>query len=388
MKPPRRAARPMRRKAGCVLALGLAIAAPAACSKKSVDQGALSASAGTPLFTYWIGIHCFMEQLPDHVYGLHQISAYPTEPAMTMLSAYLVTGNPVFRQDTEDQLQFAHSLENSDHLLVIPKYPWVSRDYQARHIYNLALAGMLLKEPTYVRWADDCAQAMVDHLSRVSHLDRDGVVRTIFYNTYETAPPYQALSPPGVSPNQNAGVGLAFTLLYHMSQSSLYDAGIAREIALAELHASAAYQTSLGEIALTDGDPLSRFDTNYGSYTALLWLFSNEYWQDSTLSSAISHAAMWLSRSDLLVSATSGWEYPAPDYATLVIGQARYPECWSRLLLYWKTSIITSGQRRLWADECLRQVYELSSSQLPSGATPFCYFQFMGMPEEEYLPGH
>lgn len=227
---------------------------------------------------------------------------------------------------------------------------------------------------------------MVEHLARATHLDRDGIARTIFFNSYDTAPPYLPLSPPGVSPNQNAGVGLAFTLLYHTSTSSQFHASVAREIALAELHASAAYQTPMGEIALTDGDPLSRFDTNYGSYTALLWLLSNEYWQDSTLTSTIHRAAVWLSRSDLLVSETSGWEYPAPDYSTLVIGRARYPERWSRLLLYWTTGVITSSQRRLWADECLRQVYELSSERLPSGATPFCYFQLLGMPDEEYLP--
>lgn len=369
------------------LTLWLGIAAPAACSKNSVDQNVSSAAAEAPLLGYWSRIHRHMERLPDHVYGLDQISAYPTEPAMTFLSAYLATGNQLYRQAVEDQLQFAHSLENSDRLLLIPQYPWVSRDYQARHIYNLAIAGMLMNEQKYVGWADACAQAMIDHLTRAPHLDRDGVLRLLFSNTYELVPPYRADSPPRVSPNQNAGVGLAFTLLYHISSSRLFLSPVARDIALAELHASAAYQTPLGEIALTEGTPLSRFDTNYGSYTAFLWLLSNEYWQDSTLSSAISLAAEWLSRSDLLISETSGWEYPAPDYSTLVIGQARYPEYWNRLLLYWKTSVLTSGQRRVWADQCLSQVYGLSSDRLPSGATPFCYFQLMGMPEEEYLPG-
>lgn len=127
------------------LALALVPLAPAACSRKAVSHEATSETAGTALVAYWNRIDRYMEKLPGHLYGLDQISAYPTEPAMTFLSAYLVTGNRVFRQDAEDQLQFAHSLENHDHLLVIPKYPWVSRDYLARHIYNLAIAGLLFR---------------------------------------------------------------------------------------------------------------------------------------------------------------------------------------------------------------------------------------------------
>lgn len=70
-----------------------------------------------------------------------------------------------------------------------------------------------------------------------------------------------------------------------------------------------------------------------------------------------------------------------------VIGRSRYPERRSRLLLYWITLALTPEERRAWADSSLSQVYALSSSYLPSGATPSCYFRLVGMPEEEYLPG-
>src|SRR2546423_8483113 len=62
---------------------------------------------------------------------------YPTEPALPWLSAWCVTRDPKFVVVAKKQLEYAHSREKKG-LLIAPE--GVSRDYQARQIYNFYLA--------------------------------------------------------------------------------------------------------------------------------------------------------------------------------------------------------------------------------------------------------
>src|SRR5438046_2049854 len=135
---------------------------------------------------------------------------YPTEPALPWLSAWCVTRDPKFVVVAKKQLEYAHSREKKG-LLIAPE--GVSRDYQARQIYNFYLAYRILGDGAYMNWADSCAKAMIELIPRADHevggekfklfsagfvnQDKGGVGSLGYF----------------VDANQNAEVGLAYGLL-------------------------------------------------------------------------------------------------------------------------------------------------------------------------------
>src|SRR5437899_2988246 len=89
---------------------------------------------------------------------------YPSEESLVFLTAYLYTRDDRFAQQAAKQLEYAHSREKDG--VFLTSEGLTTRDYQARQIYNFYLAYRILAERRYLRWADDCAAAMIRALPR------------------------------------------------------------------------------------------------------------------------------------------------------------------------------------------------------------------------------
>src|SRR5688572_6025548 len=92
---------------------------------------------------------------------------YPTEKAPVFLSAFSHTRDPRYAEQARVQLEYSHSREIDGVFVTSAKS--TTRDYQARHIYNFYLAYRVLGDGRYLRWADDCAAAMIRVIPRAAH---------------------------------------------------------------------------------------------------------------------------------------------------------------------------------------------------------------------------
>lgn len=350
----------------------------------------------------WNAALAHVNSLPGQVYGIDQLgddSVYPTEPAMTFLSAYEATSDGRYRAAAERQLAFAKEMETGEHFLISPTYlvqgsPVIWRDPQARQIYNFFVAYKILGDPQYLAWADDAAEAMLS-LERAPHRCGDGIVRSLFATWYVSTSPHDSVAKSGIRSvdlNQNSELGMALVLLYSTPASHLYQSPSALSAARAEILAAMSFQVTSGPyrgaLPMTEApDRICNYDTEYGSYVALLWVITNSYLHDAGLNAAIAGVAAWFTSSGLLAQNTSRWRYETAGCPQSVTPQqASYDEIWNRLALFWSTGVLTYDQRRQWAAYAFPQVQQLPSTVLPSWATPFCYYALLGMPPTEYAP--
>src|SRR5437764_10590429 len=125
------------------------------------------------------------------------------------------------RQQAVVQLDYCHGREVDG--LLVTRENLSTRDYQARQIYNFYLAYRILGDGRYLRWADDCAAAMVRLIPRGPREDPAGRTCTLFlagYFTPDGKPHHETGN--SIDPNQNAEVALAYTLLYHDPASKFF----------------------------------------------------------------------------------------------------------------------------------------------------------------------
>lgn len=335
-------------------------------STESVDQ-------------FWDSIEVLRHEQPTGYFAPPSHASYASAPALNFLAAYLTTLDDKFAQAAKVQLEYAHSRLNSDHLfpLIENRTPArATRDSLARYVYTMALAGHIFQDPKYVDWADDTAEAMLQHLRRDEVAMQSGNLYRVFYAAYDATSPYGVQSPLNVSNNQTAAIGLGFTLLHHEPRSRFYRSAEAAEVALGHLYSSLDSQPSEGVVPL--GDAGTYPDTSYGAYTAFAWGVANRFWQDARIATAIDRAATWL-ESVGMHEERYNREGPQPLFVE---------GAFTRALVFWEAGkdpapLIRYGYELL--DDPEIAAIEITKLNRD---TPFAFFHVAGVPRDVYYPRH
>lgn len=236
------------------------------------------------------------ERLPDKAFTKvvqgFDPKTYPSESAVGFLSAYAVAGDQKCLIYAKQQLDFARSLENSDHLLPFHgSSKVIAKVSQARLIWGYIIAYLATKDAAYLRWADDAAAGMM--LLKRSPIRYKSTDHNVFHYTYSPDKPYSPIEGAVIDPNQEAIIGLVFTILYHTPASRFADSAQAKHIARENLDAVVAVQAEGGELPLTQNRN-TQYDTMYGSFAAMGLYWANRYWKDPKYDGALRRAANWL----------------------------------------------------------------------------------------------
>ena len=303
--------------------------------------------------------------------------AYPTEESLVFLCAYSLTRDPRYAKQAATQLEYAHAREKNGILLTSTSE--TTRDYQARQIYNFYLAYRLLGDGRYLRWADDCARAMIRVIPRAPHTAARET-HTLFFAGYYTADGTPARENGQViDVNQNAEIALAYSLLYHDPASAFFLDPLAKAIAYDELLASMSVQDmTSGAIPLTENIPGP--DTAYGSYAAFSWVWCALLWNDARFEPHLRAAGRWLAPRMNLATDSERY-YPREGRGPIPNWEANY-----RIPLLWHCQVDAS---RFTADLASRThdpgVAEGASNN--SAPAYWAYFDLMGVPRTYYLDG-
>jgi hypothetical protein len=213
----------------------------------------------TTLNDYWSAMHNVQSSAGPA--GLDY--EYPTEPAMEFVSAYITPTDPrlnaLYKIALLTQLQFAQTqskwcpLPEIDGLLTTDPVGGPRRaliDPTGRHISNLLLASRLIDpDGADLRAAaDQVADAVVTKIWPLSlgHPDPQ-TCQTLLAADYPKGPGGYSFDVANlvVDLNQQAALGLAFTLLYHDPQSKYHRSENARVIALNHLDATVQAQVTV-----------------------------------------------------------------------------------------------------------------------------------------------
>lgn len=337
---------------------------------------------------FWYSMHDYMQILPGKVFGKDSFTQdhYPAQAAISLLSAYLITKDEVFAKDAERQLEYAHSFENKDNLFVSYAFnfeyvqPQICREHLSRHIYSLYAGYKILGDKKYLEWADNNAAAMLNFLKRDKTFFKQKTYN-LFYTCYHAEPPYNPYIGQGVFivPNQNASLGMAFTLLYHDPNSKFYKSKILKDFAYTELRASMALQEDDGTILLPIG--IGGHDTLYGTYTSFSWAVANHFWQNLEFEKHIKKAGKWLKQ-----------------YST---GQAIGIQCWRRFCgkgdldlleeIFGRIPVLytTNNLKKEFIDYGYSLMQDkkliLEELQYITREIPFCFFEIIDIPKNVYL---
>jgi len=303
---------------------------------------------------------------------------YPTEEALVFLSAYDFTREPKYADQATRQLEYSHGREQKG-LLITPHQ--VTRDYQARQIYNFYLGYRVLADARFLRWADDCARAMLKTIPRAKHT-MAGETHTLFAAGYidPAKPPAADAIGYAIDVNQNAEIALAFTLLYHDPASAFFLDPLAREIAYEELLASMSLQNmKTGEIPLTDY-LLDQPDTLYGSYGAFSWVACQTFWRDERFDPHIRAAGKWLATKMNLAKDSQRF-YPSKIDSTFI----SYSEAGFRMPLYWYCDV--DAGKLLDALFARMPTTQATAGDAGNAPSMWAWYDLLGVPRSYYLDG-
>lgn len=303
---------------------------------------------------------------------------YPTEEALVFLSAFDFTRDPKYAKQATRQLEYSHSREQND-LLITPHQ--VTRDYQARQIYNFYLGYRMLGDVRFLRWADDCARAMHKTIPRGKH-EMAGETHTLFAAGYVDPAKPQAAKELGraIDVNQNAEVALAFTVLYHDPASAFFLDPLAKEFAYEELLASMSIQDmKTGEIPLTDY-LLDQPDTLYGSYGAFSWVACQTFWREDKFDPHIHAAGKWLATKMNLAKDSQRF-YPTKIDSHFIT----YSEFGFRIPLYWYCAVDVHQM----LDDIFTRMPTTQPTPGDAGNAPcmWAWYDLLGVPRKYFVDG-
>jgi hypothetical protein len=246
-----------------------------------------------------------------------------------------MTRDPRYAKQAATQLEYAHARERDG--IFVTSEGLTTRDYQARQIYNFYLAYRLLADGKYLRWADDCAAAMVRAIPREPHTCAGDTHKLFLAGFFDASGKAAKETGNVIDVNQNAEVALAFSLLYHDPASRFFRDPLAKEIAYEELLASMSIQNiTTGEIPLTENIPGA--DTAYGSYATFSWAWCQLLWHNERLEPHLQAAGKWLAPKMDLSRDSQRWypkrieNGPVPDW-----------EICYRLPLLWHCKVDTTA---------------------------------------------
>jgi hypothetical protein len=223
---------------------------------------------------------------------------YPTEAAIFFLAGWMLTDDRECLDAARHQIGISRSWVTPEGIFDGSKsgeYPQITRDSFARHVYNCYTAYRVLGEAELLAHVDHCAEGWMKYLRR-EPLEWQGRHFRLFDVVFGTKPPHVPASGTGIDVNQNAEIGLVFTLLYHDPASRWHHNARVRDIAFEELRAGMAAQNmDTGAIPI-GGSPewIDKYDTNYGAYALFSWTWANRLWQDAEMARHIRKAVDWL----------------------------------------------------------------------------------------------
>jgi hypothetical protein len=314
--------------------------------------------------------------------GDYRSGLYPSEEAIFFLSGWMLTGDDACLKAAQTQLNVSHSWVDRNGVFdgtPSGEIDKVSRDASARHIYNYYVAYRVLGDPKMLVHVDRCADAMMQYLKREPFVYK-GQTFTLFDVVYEPRKPYKPASGTTIDANQNAELGLTFTLLYHEPASKWFHNETVRDIALSELRASMAVQNmQTGAIAIgSSPEWRDKYDTTYGCYTLFSWVWANRLWQDDPLMVGSDFGIHIRRACDWLDPAFDGDTRSVHWYPAHSVGQLDTEQVWHALPGFYDQG---RDLRRLWG------LYEASvakadGSGLPSWLCGQAYLYVMGMPAE------
>jgi hypothetical protein len=301
--------------------------------------------------------------------------AYPTEPALVFLTAYSVTRDERYARQAAKQLDYAH--DRSVDGLLLTADGLCGRDYQARQVYNFYLAYRVLREAHYLKWAEEATDATLRHVPRSPYTCR-GETHTLFTaDLLDRVGTVKLRNPERIDPNQNAGVALAFTLLYHDVASKFFKSEVAKSIACEELLAGMTLQDmNTGLIAIAEHYPGG--DTAYGAYAAFSWVWCQVLWRDPRFEPHVQAAGRWLAtKTDLSKDCTR--VYPEAQQTWVPSWQANY--C---VPLFWYCKV---EARAFIAALRERSAHPERTPGDDPAPLYWAYFDVMGLPRAFYFDG-
>jgi hypothetical protein len=261
---------------------------------------------------YWKQNNPNNDPIPPHVETPTTTGSgdyYPTEQAIAMLSAYVVTKDPKWKRWAVVQLDYAHSLETDSLLLVgnnastatdteRTSRDFIHKDPQARQIYNFYLASQILKDDggdKYYEWAVLMAAQTWRHLGAQNpdndddpHYIQGGPMVQLLFRNHVNVKVAGDIDRGTISNywydgNNCSQVGLAFALLAAdprpfpavfpgSTQPIRLTKSRCTKIAMYETRASMAVQNSETGEVLQDYLVLLP-DTMYGALTCFCWVW-------------------------------------------------------------------------------------------------------------------
>jgi hypothetical protein len=316
------------------------------CAEGDLCYDGACATAGPAVHLYRATMARMLASM-DESGGFDAESAYPTEAMISLASGAELLCDEELAAAALTRAEYALSWETDDHFLVWSGYPYITRDYQARHIYNLWAAGHALGDRALLAAADDAAAAMLT-LERLPYEDE----YTIFCAVYEVSTHACDASTLWIDVNQNSEIGLAFALLTSDPSSAFYSDALALEVVDQELRAAVSLQTASGEIPIgSDYGYEDDHDTLYGSYAAYSWTLAAP-WTSADLAPHIALAADWLAPlSDADPVSHRTYPYPYDGEISLAEGFFRLPLLSATGTLdpafldyWWDETIATNGE--------------------------------------------
>jgi hypothetical protein len=303
---------------------------------------------------------------------------YPTEEALVFLTAYDLTRDDRYAKQAAVQLDYCHCREK-DGIFLTSKNR-MTRDYQARHIYNFYLAYRILGDGRYLRWADDGARAMLKRLPREPHTIANETHTLFLAGFFDVNGKPVESTGNVIDVNQNAEVALAYTLLYHDPASSFFLDPTAKDIAYEELLASMSIQDmTTGAIPLTEGIPGA--DTAYGSYAVFSWTWSQLFWHEEKFEPHLQAAARWLAPK-MNLKKDSDRYYPT----RIENGIVPYWEAYFRLPLLWYAKV----DAQQFIADLAQRIQDPTAVPNDHATAPasWAYYDLMGIPRAYFIDGN
>jgi len=227
--------------------------------------------------------------------------AYQTPAVYALMSGWLVERNDAWKTAALDQLSYSKNNRYLSGYPYVPASPQlIYRDKVAREAIAQYHASDIFGDANVRAGVSTLVGKMLALPRAVVSINVNGASQSkdLMYSAYNSdlTPNINpgCLTCESVSPNQNAEVGLIYTLVYHDPRFPEYHTQQVRDLALGELYAAISMQKPNGELPTATGSPCY-YDTNYGALAFQLLSMANVYWKNADFSAAISKGGQWLS---------------------------------------------------------------------------------------------
>jgi hypothetical protein len=203
----------------------------------------------------------------DSAEGLSQkysVAAYPADYALSLLGAYLVSGEEEFLNSCKKQFEYSISLIQNNKLFVVPSSNEVTltRDSLMRFIAALYMGYILTGNKNYLSVVEDQVDKILT-LKRGTIYYESRAYDLFYYYDPDTLEPIPDQI--GIIPNQDSETALALALVYTDPDSRYYEDADIMQIINDELSAMVSLTDDDGTLYLANHN--MQYSIPYASYT-------------------------------------------------------------------------------------------------------------------------